>query len=199
MVTCKILLFSRLNEKIIIKELQGRNSAAFDFVFNYYYSGLCAYAHKFISEKEIVEDIVQGFFVTLWLESPGLEIKSSLKSYLFAAVHNRCLDWLRHRKVLDKYRKSYLLKEEDRDISSEEMMVETELRFAILKCLESCQPRTREIFELSRIKGLTNQQIAEQLGLSKRTVELQISNALKILRTSLRDYLPVWLIAWLLG
>jgi len=188
-----------LNEDLLIKELRSRNTIAFDFVFNYYYSGLCAFAHKYIPEKEVVEDIVQDFFVTFWIESPRLEIKSSLKSYLFTSIHNRCLDWHKHQTVHQKYRKNVLLKNEESELRSEEMLVESELRLAIQKGLEQCAPRAREIFEMSRINGLSNQQIADQLGLSKRTVELQISNALKILRTSLRDYLPVWMIAWLLG
>ena len=188
-----------MNEQLLIKELRSRNPLAFDFVFNFYYSGLCAFAHKYISEKEIIEDIVQDFFVSFWIESPRLEIKTSLKSYLFTSIHNRCLDWHKHEKVFEKYRKNFLLKNEDSEIRSEELVVESELRFAIQKGLEQCAPRTREIFEMSRINGLSNQQIADQLDLSKRTVELQISNALKILRTCLRDYLPVWMITWLLG
>jgi RNA polymerase sigma-70 factor (ECF subfamily) len=188
-----------LNEEVIIRELRSRNTIAFDYVFNYYYSGLCAFAHKYVPEKEVVEDIVQDFFVTLWMESPRLEIKTSLKSYLFTSIHNRCIDWHKHKKVLEKYRKNFLLKNEESEIRSEEMVVESELRAAIQKGLEQCSPRAREIFEMSRIRGLSNQQIAEELGLSKRTVELQISNTLKILRTSLRDYLPVWMITWLLG
>lgn len=179
--------------------MRSRNILAFNFVFNYYYSGLCAFAQKYIADKDIVEDIVQDFFVTFWLESPRLEIKSSLKSYLFTSIHNRCLDWYKHSKVHDKYRKEIFLKREETEIRTDEMVVESELRMAIQKGLEKFQPRTREIFEMSRIRGLTNQQIAEELVLSKRTVELQISNALKILRTTLRDYMPVWMISWFLG
>jgi RNA polymerase sigma-70 factor, ECF subfamily len=188
-----------LNEELLIKELRSRNTIAFDFVFNFYYSGLCAFAHRYVLEKEVVEDIVQDFFVTFWIESPRLEIKTSLKSYLFTSIQNRCIDWNKHLKVHDKYRKNALLKTEASDVLPEEMLVESELRLAIQKGLEQCAPRAREIFEMSRIRGLSNQQIADELSLSKRTVELQISNALKILRTSLRDYLPVWMIAWLLG
>jgi RNA polymerase sigma-70 factor, ECF subfamily len=187
-----------LNEQVLIQELRSRNTLAFDFVFNYYYSGLCGYARKYIAEKEIVEDIVQDFFVTLWNESPRLEIRSSLKSYLFTSIHNGCLDWHKHQRTFEKYKKSFLLRNIGPEIRPEEMIVESELRTAIQKGLEKCPPRAREIFEMSRINGLPNQQIADQLGLTKRTVELQISNALKILRTALQEYMPVWMIAWLL-
>lgn len=188
-----------MDEQILIKELQSRNKIAFDYIFTSYYSGLCAFAHRYINEKQLVEDLVQDFFVTLWIESPRIKINKSLKSYLFTAIHNLCLDWHRHQKTLEKYRKVILSQNEQYNIPPEEMIIETELRQVIQKGLEKCSPRCREIFTLSRIQGLSNQQIASQLGLSKRTVELQISNALKTLRKTLVDYLPFWMVCWLLG
>jgi len=87
--------------------------------------------------------------------------------------------------------------ENDND-SADNYFAESELRQAIQKSLQKLPPRCREIFELSRHNGLSNQEISEQLGLSKRTVELQISNSLKVLRKELVEYLPLWLIVWLI-
>jgi RNA polymerase sigma-70 factor, ECF subfamily len=188
-----------LEEQLLIKELRNRNSIVFDYIFTSYYSGLCAFAQKYIDDRQVAEDIVQDFFVTIWMESPRLEIKSSLKSYLFTAIRNRCLDWHKHQNTSEKFRKFILSKNEESDISEEDMIIETELRQAILKGLNKCSPRCREIFTLNRIDGLTNQQIADQLGLSKRTVEVQISNALKILRTALSEYMPLGITCWLLS
>jgi RNA polymerase sigma-70 factor (ECF subfamily) len=75
---------------------------------------------------------------------------------------------------------------------------EAELQVVVEKSLEKLPPRCREIFELSRFEGLKNQEIADKLGLSKRTVELQVSNALKQLRNDLKDYLPLFLLLYLL-
>ncbi len=82
--------------------------------------------------------------------------------------------------------------------SIEAYFAESELRQAIQACMIKLPPRCREIFELSRLSGLSNQEISEKLSISKRTVELQISNSLKVLRTELTDFLPLYLIFYLL-
>ena len=83
-------------------------------------------------------------------------------------------------------------------ITRDYVLTGSELQAVVDKSLEKLPPRCREIFELSRFEGLKNQEIAEKLGLSKRTVELQVSNALKQLRTDLKDYLPLFLLMYLL-
>jgi len=92
-----------------------------------------------------------------------------------------------------------LFSAEGQDNSTDHFFAESELRQAIEKSLKKLQPRCREIFELSRLSGLSNQEISERLAISKRTVELQVTNALKILRKELVEFLPIWLVIWLIG
>ncbi len=165
----------------------------FDYVFNYYYSSLCAFSMQFLCDRNAVEDLVQDFFVSLWMDSPRHTINSSLKSYLFAGVKNRCLDFRKHQGVIKKHQSFVLFSTKQEDNSTEHFLAESELRLVVENCVEKLAPRCREIFELSRLKGLTNHEIAVELGLSKRTVELQISNALKTLRKELAEYLPGFL------
>ena len=154
---------------------------------------------QYIEDHKSVEDLVQDFFVYFWLEAPKLQIRSSIKSYLFASIKNRCLDYQKHHKITDKYRNFILFSAERGDNSTEHFFAESELRQAIHASFRKLSPRCREIFEFSRLHGLSNQEIAEKLDISKRTVELQISNALKILRNELADFLPLWLLTWLIG
>lgn len=188
-----------MNDLLLIEGLRRRDKVVFDYIFNYYYSSLCAFSMQYINDRNEVEDLVQDFFVSLWIEAPNLQIRSSLKSYLFAGVKNRCLDFQKHQKVSEKYRAYILFSAENGDNTTDHYFAESELRQAIQKSLEKLSPRCREIFELSRLKGLSNQEISEQLGISKRTVELQISNSLKILKKELVEYLPLWLVLWLIG
>jgi len=188
-----------LKDLLFIEGLGRRDKAVFDYIFNYYYSSLCAFSMQYLKDRNAVEDLVQDFFVSLWIEAPNLQIRSSLKSYLFAGVKNRCLDYQKHQKVTEKYREYILFSAESGDNTTEQYFAESELRQAIQKCLEKLSPRCREIFELSRLNGLSNQEISQQLGISKRTVELQISNSLKVLRRGLIEYLPIWMVAWLIG
>ena len=154
---------------------------------------------QYIHDHDIVEDLIQDLFVNLWIEAPNLNVKSSLKSYLFTSVRNRCLDFLKHKKVTEKYRTYFLYSADNNDNSSDHYFSESELRQTIQKSLLKLSPRCREIFKLSRNNGLSNKDISEKLRISKRTVELQISNALKILRKELIDFLPVWVILYLIG
>ncbi len=78
-----------MEEQYLIKGLKTRNQIVFDFIFHYYYSGLCAFCEKMVNDQAAAEDIVQNLFVTLWLKHQQLDIKTSLKSYLFTAVRNR--------------------------------------------------------------------------------------------------------------
>ncbi len=153
---------------------------------------------QYINDRSAVEDLVQDFFVSLWLESNTYQIHTSLKSYLFSGIKNRCLDFQKHQKVVQKYRSFVLFSAVDDTNSADHFFAESELRQAFAKSFVKLPPRCREIFELSRINGLTNQEIAEKLELSKRTVELQISNALKIIRKELVEYLPLCIMALLI-
>lgn len=187
-----------LKDLIIIEGLERNDKVVFDYVFNYYYSSLCAFSMQYIDSRNSVEDLVQDFFVYLWVEAPRLKIKSSLKSYLFTAIKNRCLDYQKHHKIIEKYRTYLLFSSDKEDDSTEQFFAESELRQAIQTSLAKLPPRCREIFELSRLNGLSNQEIAEKLDLSKRTVELQVSNSLKILRKELAEFLPFWLLVLLI-
>ncbi len=187
-----------MDEKYLISGLAGKNKVVFDFVFNYYYSGLCAYAQRWVNDREIAEDIVQDFFVKIWTDNAGPKINSSLKSYFFTSIKNRAVNYLKHVKVKEEYGSMILNAAENNDEYAGWEFTEPELTELIKKGLQKLPPRCREIFVLSRLEGKDNEKISEMLCISKRTVELQISNALKILRTELKDYLPAALLLILL-
>jgi RNA polymerase sigma-70 factor (ECF subfamily) len=185
-----------LEEKYIIAGLKNKDKTIFDFVFSYYYTGLCTYTRRWVNNPDIAEDLVQDFFVRLWTNSSNIEITSSLKSYFFTSVKNRAINHLKHVKIKEKF-VVQTINGSTEDYSNWEF-TEPELTELIEKGMQKLPPRCREIFILSRFEGKDNGEIAEMLEISKRTVELQISNALKILRTELKDYLPSMLLFWLL-
>lgn len=187
-----------MEDKYLIAELNNKNKVVFDFVFNYYYSGLCAFANQLVEDRAVAEDLVQDLFFKIWVSKSKLEIVTSLKSYLFAAVKNKALNHLKHLKVKEEYGNYISDKtERERQLQNWEF-AEPELAELIDKAIQKLPPRCREIFILSRFEGKDNDSIATTLGLSKRTVELQISNALKQLRIELKDYLPLALLLYLI-
>lgn len=185
-----------MDEKYIISGLKAKDKIVFDFVFTYYYAGLCAYTRRWVNDQDVAEDIVQDFFVRLWTNSSKIDITSSLKSYFFTSVKNRAFNHLKHIQVKENFSAQSM--NGQREEYSNWEFTEPELTDLIEKGMQKLPPRCREILILSRFEGKDNAKIAEMLGLSKRTIELQISNALKILRFELKDYLPSMLLYWLL-
>lgn len=188
-----------MKDILLIEGLGRRDKVVFDYIFNYYYSSLCAFSMQYIKDRNAAEDVVQDFFVSIWIDAIRLQIGSSLKSYLFSGIKNRCLDYQKHSKVIEKYKNFILFAAENEDNSFDHYLAESELRRAIEKSMLKLPPRCLEIFELSRLNGLSNQEISDKLEISKRTVEVQISNSLKILRKELVEFFPIWLIVWLIG
>lgn len=175
----------------VIALIKLGDERVFEQVFREYYKALCGYATKFLKEKEGAEEIVQDIFFKLWEKRETLEINSSLKSYLFRAVHNRCLNTVKHIDI----RENYKADNEARIKSEEENLTEHfnqfELQQQIQKAIDALPEQRQKIFKLSRFQGLKYREIAEQMQLSEKTVEAQMSKALKTLREDLKDYLPV--------
>ena len=161
-----------------------------ELVFQQYYRPLCLYALHYLHDLDGAEDVVQDCFVRL-LETnrlDSLEIHSSdkplltspqLKSFLYTSVRNACIDKLRRKNpILQDVSPSDL-----QGTISDEQAVDSSSREALLwTAIEQLPERCREIFLMSKRDGLTYREIAEELGLSEKTVEHQISKALKILR-----------------
>jgi len=172
-----------MDDSFIKSNIKNRDKKTFDSVFTYYYSGLCAFAYNYINDRDRVEDIVQDFFVCFWADCQDLEISGTLKSYFFSSVKNRCLDEIKHDTVKNSHKEHVMNKNSESDGYDE--YAEAELLEIIEKAIAKLQPRTGEIFTLSRFQGKSNSEIASQLGITKRTVEIQISNALKELKKHL--------------
>ena len=153
----------------------------FDLAFQQYYRPLCLYALHYLHDLDEAEDIVQDCFVRL-LESGKLTTSISLnqlKSFLYTSVRNACIDRLRRKNpVLQDFSPSDL-----QGIISDEQAMDSSSREAELwTAIEQLPERCREIFLMSKRDDMTYREIAEELNLSEKTVEHQISKALKILR-----------------
>jgi len=187
-----------VHEKILLEGLKEGNEKIFDYIFHYYYSGLVVFVQKYVPDQDVAEDIVQALFVKLWISRAELSINSSLKSYLFSSVKNRCIDYIRHEDTKGKVEKKLI--ERLSGITDERnLLVESELREKINSAMEKLPPVCREVFYMNRFEGLKPAEIAEKKDISVRTVETHIGKALKILRIELAGYLPSSLVAIVLS
>jgi RNA polymerase sigma-70 factor (ECF subfamily) len=162
----------------------------FEQVFKSHFKQLHAYALTILREDEVAEEITQNVFYKLWNKKDVIDITSSVTAYLYKTVYNDCLNHLKHQKVRKAHSKyvHYFGEQSANNISSSIQL--TELQQRINEALNALPEQCRTIFQMSRFEELTYKEIAEQLGLSVKTIENQMGKALRIMRAELADYLP---------
>lgn len=174
----------------IVNAIRRGDEQAFEQTFRHYYQRLCNYACTLLKDEEESEEVVQTVFLTIWEKREDLEITLSLKSYLYRAVHNHCLNRFKHASVRQVHKEHTLNFGAQSYESVTEVIHANELEERIEKAVSTLPEQCQKAFRLSRFEELKYHEIAEQLGISIKTVENQIGKALKILRIELADYLP---------
>lgn len=148
-------------------------------LFRYNYRPLCMYALHYLQDTDLVEDVVQECFTTLWEKLEQGSQVANRRAYLYMTVRNRCLDHLRRKGIQTESLKPYdtygIIDDDD---AQQRSQIEARLWTAIDSLPEKC----REIFLMSKRDGLKYEEIAEELGISENTVRNQISKALKTLK-----------------
>lgn len=181
-------------DKQIFDEIKQGNEIAFNRLFDQYYTSLCFFANKYLEDIDQSRSVVQGFFVDLWVNREKIKITQSVKSYLYNSVKNRSIDHLR------KEKKNTHTTELTDDIAQspfKDLVEEAELNDRINQSINELPERCREIFMLCRFEGLKYAQIAEQLDISIKTVEMQMGIALKKLRQKLSDIQMISLLSFI--
>ena len=169
---------------------------AFNSLFNRYYARLCVYCESFVGDKHISEDLVQDVFVNVWMKRPELNFDETIRAYLYKAVHNASIQFLRHQRVKDRYNAQLQTKLTEAECIPFEWVIinanpaeETEIQTLYQQALEQLPAQMRETFLCSREKGMKYSEIAELTGLSVKSIEYHISKALDVFRKVLKDYL----------
>ncbi len=159
----------------------------FDAIYLLYYPRLLLFSIKLIGNKEESEEIVQDVFIRFWLKGSYLHIKFSIKAYLFRSVHNACVNYLKKTKgkETDSYTESVFVSE---TIEFCDPLLLDELEAAIQKSVDELPAQCKKVFLLHRDHQLTYREIAENMNVSVKTVETQISRAIKVLKKSLVGY-----------
>lgn len=185
-----------MDQQTLIELLKRRDRKSISYLFDTYYERLYLFAEKFIYDTDKAHDIVQEVFVRIWENSQKLEINTSLSHYLFAAVRNGCLDYLRALRIEDRHNQKYL--EAHIDSYTVDVIEDDEMLEKIKGMLNTLPPQCREIFELRLINGYKYKEIAQKLNISESVVKVQIHRAFGKLKDSfptLKDNLPLLLLA----
>jgi RNA polymerase sigma-70 factor (ECF subfamily) len=174
-------------------KVEGRD---FDEIYLTYFDALHRYAYTIVRNEVIAEEMVHHMFWKVLEKPNGIQVHTSLKAYLYRAVHHECLNYLKHQKVRQNYETNHLGRNTTQDENVAHQLQYRELEQNLNEAINGLPEQCRTVFQLSRFENLKYAEIAVQLGLSIKTVETQMSRALKKLRVQLADYLP--LITWFL-
>ena len=177
-------------EYILFAEIRNGSEEAFNKAFVLYYSRLCFFSDRILHDFDLSRSIVQQVFVDLWIKRERLLV-TSLQAYLYNSTRNASLDVLKHKKVESRYLSSL---EKNESVEETDLIEEAELAGRINSAIQNLPEKCREIFLLCRFEGLKYSEIADQLNISVKTVEMQISIALKKLRKDLSDYQMIQLL-----
>jgi len=186
-----------LSELHLVNLVSEGDEPAFERLFKSYFKSLHAYAMVIVRDDILAEEAVQQVFFRIWEKKEQLKVHTSVKAFLYRAVYNECINYLNRRKHRSAYEDHMLKTGAGESYESALMRIErTELETQLQKAMDGLPPQCRNIFYMSRFGELKYREIAAELGLSVKTVEVQMGKALKILRAKLVDFLP--LLLWLL-
>ncbi len=184
------LLFQHLmldRQDQILNYLKQNNQKGIEYLFNDYFEMLCLRSIRVVKKREVAEDLVQDLFLEIWNKRETLNITSSIKSYLFRSIVNRSLNWLRaNKQIFDEVDEGVTNRGDEYNVTH--TMQKNELEDYITICIDELPEKCRLVFILSRFEELSYKEIANKLEISVKTVENQISKALKLLRSKMEIY-----------
>ena len=173
----------------IFLKIKNSDFHAYELLFRRYYRHLCGFAVRYLGRMEEAEEVVQDMFFTIWEKRETLNIHSSVKSYLFRAVSNRCIQVIDHKKVELKYADYFKAQEQEMAGDADEALRISELTGVVDKTMGQLPERCRKVFKMNRFEGLKYHEIAKKLSLSVKTIEADMGRALKLFRKNLGGYL----------
>lgn len=175
------------DEAIIARLIEG-DEQAFAKLYDKYWEKLFVAGYNRVEDVEVVKEMVQDIFADLWLKRRSLSIQKSIAAYLFGALRHKIIDYIRHKSVRETYIHHISRFHQIQDHSTINQVNLFDLNDALKRAISFLPTRCRQVFEMSRKNHFTNKEIAEQLNISPKTVENQITKALKILRHHLKEY-----------
>ncbi|WP_159520679.1 RNA polymerase sigma-70 factor [Sunxiuqinia indica] len=182
----------------INSRLKVGDADAFEDIFKLTHPRLLSYCRLFVPDLSLSDDLVQECFMSLWEKRKTIKPNQSVESLLFVMLRHRCLNYLRDNKFLYSETEIQNVKEVDLQhlfeldfTGIERKSIEEELIDAITVEIEKLPEKRKEVFVKSKIEGLKNKEVAEQLGISIKTVEKHLKQAKEQIRREILDKYPM--------
>ena len=178
---------------MVRSKMQGLDGDVNDIesVFKEYYGSLCYFASKYLQDEEVIEDVVQDAFVALWEKRTEFRVENAVKSYLYKAVRNDCLNLIRHRQGGNKYAEEMIVEDNQSEFFLDRVL-ESEIFQVLLSVFDELSPACKEVYQMS-LDGMSHEKIAEKLGISINTVKKHKNNANHYMKERLKNVLSLLL------
>ena len=182
--------------KYDIVKLKAGDKSEYERIYYDFYDVLFALGKHYLMNENDAEEIVQDAFLKLWDVHTDLNDQSNVKNFLYTLVKNNCLNQLRNKQNAARLIKNYQYLEIQYNYEALEKMSDNFIQYQELKdkidiAIQELPEDLRIVFEMNRFGDMRYKDIAAELNLSEKTVEARMSKALKILRSKLKDYLPL--------
>ena len=180
----------------LLGKLKDGDISTFEIIYKSHYRRIFHFAFQYLQNKETCANIIQDVFSSLWDKKEKLANDTNLNAWLFTVTKNKCLKHIRNLKTEKRYLENLgdqrmILNFDALNSLDTSPMTFDEIEKIIQKTLDNLSPKCRIAFEMSRFEEKKYSEIAVEMQISQKTVETHISNALKIFRIALKDYLPL--------
>jgi RNA polymerase sigma-70 factor (ECF subfamily) len=191
-------LYHFKNDTEALLKLADGNLSAYRFLFDHHFTDLCNFLLIYLHSRELSEEVALEIYAYIWEKKETLEIRTTFKSFLFAAAKNKAIS---HYRKESKISFSSLDNTKIPDLADNHLYMENdELRKIIDTAIDKLPEKSRQVYQLAWEENLSHKEIAKQLGITPKTVENHIGIALRKLRESLKPYYKqifmLWIILW---
>lgn len=175
-----------LKEEAIWKKIREKDQGIFERYYKEHFKSFFIMAYKYVKDQSQAEEIVNDVFLKLWEDGNSINIESSLKSYIYRAIINRSINALqKNKREMSHQADISVFPDEGYELR---LIEENELKIRLYAAIDQLPEQCRKVFEMSRFDELKQQEIADKLGISIKTVKNHITIALKQLSKSLENY-----------
>lgn len=171
----------------ILDTLKDQPEIALKVLYDQYYSYICSVVYKMVGDSILAEDIAQEVFVEVWKRRETLDVNLSLRGYLRRIAVNKTLNHIRSQRM-DFEEEDAVLHVPSNENSTQKVLEAADLQKVINDSIDQLPDKCRVVFGLSRFEELSYKEISKELGISVKTVENQISKALKLVRKAVLEY-----------